>query len=464
MPLKIFNSLSGKKELFTPIEKGKTGIYICGPTVYNHIHIGNMRSFTAFDIIVRWLRYSGYDVTYVQNITDIDDKMIKRADEENTAVKKIAERYEKAYFEDMKAYNNTLPDVSPRATEHIAEIISLIEKIEKNGFAYEKDGDVYFSVSNFKDYGKLSGVSLKGLRPGARVEADEYKENPADFALWKAAKPGEPSWDSPWGKGRPGWHIECSAMSMKYLGETFDIHGGGKDLKFPHHENEIAQSESAAKKRFVNYWLHTEFLNIRGEKMAKSAGNFFTARELLKAFDAKDLRYFLISSHYRKPIDFSEAAIEDAKNSRVRLSNALKNAEYALRGKLDEREDETLEAETEKFCKSFAKAMDDDFNVPGALKYIFAFSSVLNRYSETPKSRPSLERAAASFMTACIDVLGLEPERLEEAPEEVIRLAEEREKARKGSDWKAADLLREEIKKKGYKVEDREGGFFLTPL
>ena len=469
--LKIYNSLTRKKEIFKPLQPSKVGIYICGPTVYDYIHIGNMRSFVAFDVIIRYLRYLGYDVKHVQNVTDVDDKMIKRAQKEGTTIKEIAKKYEKIYFDDMKAYNNQLPDINPRATEHIADIISLTKKIVENGYGYVKSGNVYFSIAKFKDYGKLSGVSINQLKAGARVEQDNYdKEHPRDFALWKASKPGEPSWDSPWGNGRPGWHIECSAMSMKYLGETFDIHGGGKDLKFPHHENEIAQSESATGKQFVRYWIHTEFLNIKGEKMAKSLGNFFTAHELLKQnggkYDAKDLRYFLVSTHYRKPIDFKEEAIEDAKNSRKKLENMVNSVKHALEyEKSTLPVDRELESKVKNLKEKFEAAMNDDFNTPEALRVLFEFSSLLNKYIESPKSRASLKNALTTFLNLSQNVLGLQFESEKtEIPKDVKKLVEEREKARKEKDWNKADKIRDEIRKKGYIIEDKNDKSIVKPV
>ncbi|MCD6215949.1 MAG: cysteine--tRNA ligase [Candidatus Aenigmarchaeota archaeon] len=469
--LKIYNSLTRKKEIFEPLQSSKVGIYICGPTVYDYIHIGNMRSFVAFDVIIRYLRYLGYDVKHVQNVTDVDDKMIKRAQKEGTTIKEIAKKYEKIYFDDMKAYNNQLPDINPRATEHIADIISLIKKIVENGYGYVKGGNVYFSIAKFKDYGKLSGVSINQLKAGARVEQDNYdKEHPRDFALWKASKPGEPSWDSPWGNGRPGWHIECSAMSMKYLGETFDIHGGGKDLKFPHHENEIAQSESATGKQFVRYWIHTEFLNIKGEKMAKSLGNFFTAHELLKQnggkYDAKDLRYFLVSTHYRKPIDFKEEAIEDAKNSRKKLENMVNSVKHALEYEKNTLPvDRELESKIKNLKEKFEAAMNDDFNTPEALRVLFEFSSLLNKYIESPKSGASLKNALTTFLNLSQNVLGLQFESEKtEIPKDVKKLVEEREKARKEKDWNKADKIRDEIRKKGYIIEDKNDKSIVKPV
>ena len=317
--MKIYNTLTRKKEEFKPIEAGKVRIYACGPTVYNFFHIGNARPFIIFDTLRRYLEYLEYDVTFVQNFTDVDDKMIARANEEGVTLKSLGERFIKEYYQDAGGLGIRAADVHPKATEHIGDIIKLVKTLENNGHAYAVDGDVYFDVSSFPGYGKLSGQSLEDLKAGARIGVDEAKKNPEDFALWKAAKPDEDSWDSPWGKGRPGWHIECSAMSMKYLGETIDIHAGGQDLIFPHHENEIAQSEGATGKPFAHYWMHNGYINVDNEKMSKSKGNFFTVRDIAQKYDLTAVRLFMLSAHYRNPINFSEELVKQADSALTRI-------------------------------------------------------------------------------------------------------------------------------------------------
>lgn len=324
----IYNTLTRRKEEFVPINGNKVNIYTCGPTVYDFFHVGNARVFITFDMVRNYLKFRGYDVTFVQNFTDIDDKMIKRANEEDITVKELGERFIAEYFKDADALGIQRADVHPRATEHINDIINLIEILIDKGYAYVVDGDVYYEARKFKEYGKLSRQNVDELEAGARIEPGEKKRDPMDFALWKAQKPGEPAWDSPWGKGRPGWHIECSVMAMRYLGETIDIHGGGPDLIFPHHENEIAQSEAATGKPFAKYFMHVGYLNINNQKMSKSLGNFFTVRDILKKYDPEVLRFFMLSSHYRSPINFSEDLMQQAKNSLERLYNALYSMEH----------------------------------------------------------------------------------------------------------------------------------------
>ena len=323
MGLKIFNTMGMRKEEFTPLRKGEVRIYVCGPTVYDFIHVGNARAFVIADVVRRYLEYKGYKVTLVSNITDIDDKMIKRSQETGLSLQQLGEIYSNAYFEDIAALNIKKPDICPRATQHIPEIIEAIEKLIQKGYAYQVDGDVYFNVMKFEDYGKLSGNKIEALEMGARIEVNPKKKNPADFALWKAQKKGEPGWHSPWGKGRPGWHIECSTMAMKYLGETFDIHMGGKDLIFPHHENEIAQAEALTGKTFARYWIHNEWLTVEGQKMSKSLGNFITVRDALKTYNPQVLRFFLISAHYRSPLDFNKENLRLAEVNLMKIINAL---------------------------------------------------------------------------------------------------------------------------------------------
>ena len=368
--MQIYNSMTRKKEPFVPLHEGKVGIYACGPTVYNFFHIGNARPFIVFDVLRRYLEYRGYEVTFVQNFTDIDDKMIRRANEEGVTVAEIAERYIAEYFTDAKALGIRPATVHPRATEHIPQIIALIQRLIDKGLAYESQGDVYYRVRAFPSYGCLCGQNLEDLESGARVSVDEVKEDPLDFALWKAQKPGEPAWESPWGMGRPGWHIECSAMSTTYLGETFDIHGGGKDLLFPHHENEIAQTSGATGKPYVRYWMHNGFINIDNEKMSKSKGNFFTVRDISREFDLEAVRLFMLSAHYRSPINFSRDLIEAAASSLERLYNARDQLQFLLTSAQDRTPDEGERAFMDECLRSeekFIAAMDDDLNTADAL-------------------------------------------------------------------------------------------------
>ncbi|NWF54628.1 MAG: cysteine--tRNA ligase, partial [Syntrophaceae bacterium] len=388
MPLKIYNTLTKKKEEFVPLEEGKVRMYVCGVTVYDRCHIGHARAAVVFDVIYRFLRHLGYGVTYVQNYTDVDDKIINRANQEGVPSQVIAERYIQEHGQDMAALGMEKPTHQPKATENIPQIIDLIQRLVDKGVAYPVNGDVYFSVEKFGPYGKLSGRDLEEMQAGARVEVDERKKNPLDFALWKASKPGEPEWESPWGKGRPGWHIECSAMSQRYLGESFDIHGGGKDLIFPHHENEIAQSEAATGKPFVRYWVHNGFVNINQEKMSKSLGNILPIGELLREHHPEALRLFLLSSHYRSPVDFSPQHMAEANANLDRFYSALLGIEELLSGKaeasplnpasLKGAAKEVFE-KTSKTRESFEEAMRDDFNTALALGYLHDLTRLLNR-------------------------------------------------------------------------------------
>ncbi|UCE08841.1 MAG: cysteine--tRNA ligase, partial [bacterium] len=378
--MRIYNTLTRQKEEFIPIEPGKIRIYMCGPTVYDYFHIGNARPFILFDIFRRYLKYRGYEVKFVANLTDIDDKIIKKANEEKIATSNVAEKYTAAFFEDTKKLGILEADIHPKATENIADIIQIIEKLVQNGLAYQIDGDVFFSVTKFPDYGKLSGKNIEQLESGSRVEVDPRKKNPLDFALWKAAKSGEPYWESPWGKGRPGWHIECSVMSMKHLGESFDIHAGGSDLIFPHHENEIAQSEGATGKPFVKYWMHNGFLNIEGEKMSKSLGNFFTAREIMEKYHPAVIRMFFLLKHYRSPINFSEERILEAQNALERIITTLENIDLTLSEQKVASKDTTasLAESIEELKNAFMDEMDDDFNTAGAMAKIFDLVKEVN--------------------------------------------------------------------------------------
>lgn len=461
--MQIFNSLTRKKEEFKPIHEGKVGIYACGPTVYNYFHIGNARPFITFDVLRRQLEREGYQVTFVQNFTDIDDKMIRRANEEGITVKELADRFIAEYYTDAGALGIRPATVHPKATEHIAEIITLISRLIENGHAYATpSGDVYYRVSAFPGYGKLSGQNIEDREIGAseRLNVETDKEAPEDFALWKAQKPGEPAWDSPWGKGRPGWHIECSAMSMKYLGETFDIHCGGKDLLFPHHENEIAQSEGATGKKYVNYWMHNGFINVDNQKMSKSLNNFFTVRDIAKEYDLEAVRLFMLSAHYRSPINFSRDQIEAANAS----LNRLYTARNSLKFQIENGEDRPLNADEEAFVgrlktyeKRFDEAMDDDMNTADALGAIFELVKDANVTIQQSASREAAKAALKSLEAIC-DILGLLSRKEDELPEEIAALVRERAEARKNKDWARSDELRNQIVSAGYILEDTKQG------
>jgi len=461
--MQIYNSLTRKKEEFKPIHEGKVGVYACGPTVYNYFHIGNARPFITFDVLRRQLEREGYQVTFVQNFTDIDDKMIRRANEEGITVKELADRFIAEYYVDAGALGIRPATVHPKATEHIAEIIQLITRLIENGHAYAtSSGDVYYRVSAFPGYGKLSGQNMEDRETGAseRLNVETDKEAPEDFALWKAQKPGEPAWDSPWGKGRPGWHIECSAMSMKYLGETFDIHCGGKDLLFPHHENEIAQSEGATGKKYVNYWMHNGFINVDNQKMSKSLNNFFTVRDIAKEYDLEAVRLFMLSAHYRSPINFSRDQIEAANAS----LNRLYTARNSLKFQIENGEDRPMNAEEEAFAgrlkayeKRFDEAMDDDMNTADALGAIFELVRDANVTIQQGASREAAKAALNSLEAIC-DVLGLLSRKEDELPEEIATLVRERAEARKNKDWARSDELRNRIISAGYILEDTKQG------
>jgi cysteinyl-tRNA synthetase len=384
--LYIYNTLTKKKEEFIPLQPGKIGIYVCGITPYDYCHMGHARSAIVFDVIVKYLRYLNYEVTFVCNLTDLEDKIINRARIEGKPSNEIAKYYIKAFYEDTKALMIARADIEPRATKHIAEMIALVEKLLHKGFAYVGEGDVYFSIEKFPSYGRLSGRKIDEMLAGARVEVDSRKQHPLDFVLWKKAKPEEPCWESPWGKGRPGWHLECSAMSMKYLGETFDIHGGGQDLIFPHHENEIAQSEAASGKQFVRYWIHHGFLTINQQKMSKSLGNFFTIKEILEKFHPEAIRLFFLSSHYRSPIDFSDLAIKEATNALERIYLTLNRIQEMVGGtaepELKASKQQGLLRELTEIEIKFKEAMDDDFNTALALAHLFTAIKAINLYLE----------------------------------------------------------------------------------
>jgi cysteinyl-tRNA synthetase len=482
MALRIYNTLSGAKEEFVPLHPGKVSMYVCGVTVYDNCHIGHARANVAFDVVYRYLRHSGHDVTYVRNYTDIDDKIINRANREGVPFNVISERYIQAFDEDMARLGLTLPTHQPKATEYVGEIISLVESLVAKGAAYAVDGDVYFSVAAYPGYLKLSKRNLEDMQAGARIDVDERKQHPMDFALWKAAKPGEPFWPSPWGNGRPGWHIECSAMSMKLLGDTFDIHGGGKDLVFPHHENEIAQSEAASGKPFARYWMHNGFVNINAEKMSKSLGNFFTIREVLDRYDSEVLRFFLLSAHYRSPIDFSDQNLADAEAGLDRIYSSLALLDEVLatplqgEGSFGEAAGE-LEEKTAVLQQGFREAMDDDFNTALAIAHLFDLVRALNRVlaeKQLPgeRLRRLLQRVKAEIAVIA-GVLGVVTSvpadylaRLKErkssglsiAVEEIEALVAERSAARKTRDFKRSDEIRDLLLEKGIELLDGPAG------
>ena len=454
--------MTGKKEELVPLHPGQINIYACGPTVYNYFHIGNARPFIVFDTLRRYLEYRGYQVSFVQNFTDVDDKMIRVAAEEGITVKELGERYIGEYFEDAKALNIRPATVHPKATEHIGDIIALVQKLVDTGHAYELNGDVYFDTQSFPGYGKLSGQDLSELELGARIDINEEKKNPMDFALWKAKNEGEIAWQSPWGEGRPGWHIECSAMSMKYLGDTLDIHGGGQDLKFPHHENEIAQSEAATGKPFANYWMHNGYINIDNKKMSKSAGNFFTVRDILKEFRGPEVRLFMLSAHYRNPINFSRELPTQSETAYDRILNCRENLKFIMEHPKDIAVDVAPAATAAN--EKFNAAMDDDLNTADAIGGIFEYIKEVNTLFENG-GQTEAAKAALAALDTLLDVLGLLPEEADEAiPEDIRRMADERQAARASKDWAEADRLRDEIRARGYELKDTPDGVKINKI
>ena len=471
MAIRIYNTLSRKKEVFEPMEPGKVRMYVCGPTVYDDSHIGHARSAVVFDVIARYFRSRGFAVTYVRNFTDIDDKIIRRAAELSADWQAVAERFIRAFHTDMDALHVDRADIEPKATDHIEDMIRVIEALIRKGHAYRVDGDVFFSVDSFPEYGKLSGRKLEDMEAGARVDVDERKQNPFDFALWKSSKPGEPAWDSPWGRGRPGWHIECSAMSSQYLGHTLDIHGGGKDLIFPHHENEIAQSEAAFGGAFVKYWMHNGFVNIDQEKMSKSLGNFLLIKEVLKRYHPEAVRLFLLSKHYRSPIDFSENAMAEWSTSLDKVYALLDRVEKAV-GPLPKG------CKTGDYWKRFCAAMDDDFNTAQGLGVLFDAVRYMNRkMNAADASLPEETRQRIQTTTGDIvkmgDLLGILNEspgayfnrKREEGlrgesidPAEIERLIQARIAARNAKDWDTADRIRNQLADRNILLEDRPEG------
>ena len=464
--IKIHNTLTGKMDEFKPMIPGEVSMYVCGPTVYNYIHIGNARPAMFFDTVRRYFEYRGYKVKYVQNFTDVDDKMIKRANEEGITLKDVADKYIAAYFEDTAKINLKEEGmIRPKATEYIDEMIKLVEILIDKGYAYEVDGDVYFLVEKYKEeYGALSKQNVEDLQSGARIDVNEIKRSPLDFALWKAAKPGEPSWTSPWGEGRPGWHIECSAMSNKILGPTFDIHGGGQDLVFPHHENEIAQSKCSTGGEFARYWIHNGYINVKGEKMSKSLGNFFLLREVLEKYDGNVVRFFVLSSHYRKPIDFSEEEMKQAKAGLERIGNALSRAENALKGNAVADGNNAAElAESFKASREkFIEGMDEDFNTALGIGSIFELVRELNKTLDSEKfTGEALETIKASreyIIQVMEEVLGvkvaLEKETDNMTSELVELMLEIRRDLRGEKNWAMSDKIRDRLGDLGIKIKD----------
>jgi len=461
--IRLYNTLTRKKEPFVPIKEGKIGIYACGPTVYDYFHIGNARVFIMFDVLRRYLAYRGYDVTFVQNYTDVDDKMINKAAKMGITVDELAEKFIRAYEEDATALGILPADHHPRASQHVPEIIELIQKLMNQKMAYEIKGDVYFNVEAFPGYGKLSHQDLEELMLGARVEIDERKKHPMDFALWKKEKPGEPSWDSPWGRGRPGWHIECSAMSMHYLEGMLDIHAGGQDLIFPHHENEIAQSEGATAQPFFRYWMHVGFLNIDQEKMSKSLGNILTVRQLRKTIDPLAIRYFMLSAQYRTPINFSDEYLEQASKALERLNSTVYNVKERLEnvaeGSPDEEEGALLDL-IESSRENFKKAMDDDFNTAEAIAVLFEFTRQVNIYLNRPQGqKKNILKPVQGFYREINDIFGIIKDRHRtDLQKDIEGLIAEREEARSHKDWATADAIREQLKEQGIILEDTPQG------
>lgn len=480
MAIKIYNTLTRKKEKFVPIEEGHVRMYNCGPTVYDYFHLGNARTFLLADMIRRYLEYRGYEVKCVQNLTDIEDKIINKANELGIDCLEVAKKYTDAYFEDADGLGIRRADVHPKATEHISDMIDFVEILEEKGIAYEVDGDVYYDVTKFSDYGKLSNRKIEDMRSGARVEVDERKKHPADFALWKKAKQGEPAYDSPWGKGRPGWHIECSVMAMKHLGETIDIHTGGSDLIFPHHENEIAQSEGVTGKTFAKYWLHFGLMQVEGNRMGKSNLNFVTIREALKEYSPEALRHFLLSAHYRSPLDYRETSLEESSRAITRLKNCLSNlerladdsAEFEPKS-LNKPETKLLYESVNKAKDDFESAMDDDFNTAGAIGAIFELIGDTNRFIAAnegellAEDRAVLASVKSNIMELC-DVLGIYSEEEHLLADQTLvdglmqLIIEIRQNARSEKDWDTADKIRDRLKELEIEIKDTPEGTVWT--
>lgn len=468
--LKVYNTLTKQKEEFKPLKEGQVSIYVCGVTPYNHPHIGNARPFVTWDVIKRYFTHLGYKVKHIQNFTDVDDKIIRTANQEGVNWSDISTRYINSYFEVMDKLHVKHADTYPKVSQTIPEIIDMISVLIDKGYAYELNGDVYFSVEKFKGYGKLSGRKLEDMMAGARIEVNESKHNPMDFALWKAAKPGEPFWESPWGNGRPGWHIECSTMSLKYLGKTFDFHGGGSDLIFPHHENEIAQSQAYCgdDHSFARYWLHNGFITINQEKMSKSLGNFFTVKEILDKYPAEVLRFFIVSTHYRSPLDFSDARLDEAATSLNRLKNALDNLKELAKNTTDAESGEELIAKAKQCKQNFFEAMDDDFNTALAIANMFDLSKEINiYYNEVTSGKVACSKVvvdtALDVFSEMADIIGILEDDDNSADDGLVDnlmnlIIDIRQNARKNKDWATADKIRDELKNIGITLEDSPTG------
>ncbi|NWO19535.1 cysteine--tRNA ligase [Leptotrichia sp. oral taxon 223] len=476
--MKLYNTMTNKVEEFKTIEENKVKMYVCGPTVYNYIHLGNARPIVVFDTLARYFKYKGMEVNYVQNFTDVDDKIINKSIEEGISASEVSEKYIKCFFEDINRLNILESVKRPKVTENMAEIIEIIQKLIDNGFAYEKDGDVYFEVKKYKDYGKLSNQKIEELELGARIDVSEIKKNPVDFALWKKKKDGEPFWESPWGQGRPGWHIECSAMAKKYLGDTFDIHGGGQDLVFPHHENEIAQSKCAYHGNFANYWLHNGFIQINGDKMSKSLGNFFLLREILEKFSGNVVRLFILSTHYRKPINFSFENMEDTKKALQNIIKSMNKFENIVEKYKNEKIENVKISEfsqrIDEFNKKFEEAMDEDMNTPQALATIFDQIRETNKfistnenefstiYYEIKKSYDSLKKKIENVFGIALEaenaVKEEDGENMELTKKLIELLIKLRSEARSEKNFKLSDEIRDELKALGVEIKDNKDG------
>lgn len=461
--MRIYNTMSRQKEEFIPVDKDEIKIYACGPTVYNFIHIGNARPLCVFDVLRRYMEYRGMNVKFVQNFTDVDDKIIKRANEEGITFEEVSKKYIEEFWTDAHGLNVKEATVHPKATENIDEIIDIIKSLEENGYAYAVDGDVYFRTLKFKEYGKLSHQPIEDLQSGARIAVGEKKEDPLDFALWKAAKEGEPYWESPWGKGRPGWHIECSAMNRRYLGKTIDIHCGGKDLVFPHHENEIAQSECANGCTFSKYWMHNGYINVDNVKMSKSLGNFKTVREIADVYGYEVIRYFLISSHYRSPINYNLDIIEQCKSALDRLYTCRESLDFALKNAEDIEDDTELINQLNSRREQFITAMDDDLNTADGISAVFELVKDINtKILDKPVSKNVCETAAKLFDELC-DVLGILYNRQSnDLDAEIEELIAQRQEARANKDWATADKIRDDLKARGIILKDTPQGVTWT--
>ena len=461
--MKIYNTMTRKKEEFIPLEEGKVKMYVCGPTVYNFIHLGNARPFTVFDTLRRYFEYRGYEVTYIQNFTDVDDKIIKRSHEEGISPEEVAEKYIREYFIDCDGLGIKRATVHPQVTDNIENIIVFVQDLIDKGYAYEAGGDVLFRTRKFEEYGKLSHQNIEELELGARIDVDDKKEDPLDFVLWKAKKEGEPGWQSPWGEGRPGWHIECSVMSNRYLGNTIDIHAGGQDLQFPHHENEIAQSECRNGHTFARYWMHNGYINVDGEKMSKSLGNFFTVRDISEKYDLGLVRFFLLATQYRNPVNFSDTVLEQAKAGLERLTNARDNAEFIL-GNLDDSglrdEEKDLAAGLDKYRDRFIEAMDDDLNTADAISVIFELAKFMNTKISDQSSKEFVQLNLDIFneLTGVLNIANKSVEEDDSLSQKVEDLIAKRAQAKKEKNFALADQIRDELAAMGIAIEDTRQG------